>query len=213
MVADRLQLPPFVPVDEQLNNGRAPDKLVVPGRRMPNTMPSKPQPSGILNTCSLWVSATSARTTGEESPTRIKMRLWWGALTSTRTGFGQLSLRPHRRWQNQTRLVEFGRGLQLPALDASGEAVLATGQGSSFACALACGQSALVQEWAISELGAPLRGDELKAMLVACAEDLGPPGPDFQFGFGQMQLDKNLEFISRIKADCLRLGDISACFH
>ena len=48
-------------------------------------MPSKRQPSGILNTCSLWVSATSARTTGEESPTRIKMRLWWGALTSTRT--------------------------------------------------------------------------------------------------------------------------------
>lgn len=103
-------------------------------------------------------------------------------------------------------LVEFGRGLQLPALDASGEAVLATGQGSSFACALACGQSALVQEWAISELGAPLRGDELKAMLVACAEDLGPPGPDFQFGFGQMQLDKNLEFISRIKADCPSAG-------
>lgn len=103
-------------------------------------------------------------------------------------------------------LVEYGHLLRLPGIDNSGAPAIRNAQGSSMACALVAGQSALVQESAVAQGGAPLRGDMLKAVLILTADDLGPTGPDFQFGFGQMQVDGAVEFITRVHQGCPRAG-------
>ena len=99
-------------------------------------------------------------------------------------------------------LVEYGHLLRLPGIDNTGAPTIRNAQGSSMACALVAGQSALVQQSAVQQSGEPLRGDMLKALLILTAENLGPDGPDFQFGFGQMRTDHAVEFITRVHAGC-----------
>ena len=103
-------------------------------------------------------------------------------------------------------LVEYGHLLRLPGIDNNGAPAIRNAQGSSMACALVAGQSALVQQSAVQQSGEPLRGDMLKAVLILTAENLGPTGPDFQFGFGQMRTDRAVEFITRVHGGCPRAG-------
>ena len=103
-------------------------------------------------------------------------------------------------------LVEHGSLLRLPGIDNTGAPAIRNAQGSSMACALVAGQSALVQQAAVQQGGAPLRGDMLKATLILTADDLGPIGPDFQFGFGQMRTDRAVEFITRVHNGCSHAG-------
>ena len=86
-------------------------------------------------------------------------------------------------------------------------------QGSSFACILTAGKAALIQQAAQDLLGQTMRGDELKAILIMTAQDLGPEGPDFQFGFGHMQTDVAVEFVHRLNDGCpsagIQIGQLS----
>lgn len=103
-------------------------------------------------------------------------------------------------------LVDFGSQVVLPGMDANGEGGLRIMQGSSFACILTAGKAALIQQAANDLLGHTLRGDALKAILLMTAQDLGPEGPDFQFGFGFMQTDVGVEFIHRLHDGCPNAG-------
>ena len=103
-------------------------------------------------------------------------------------------------------LVDFGSQVVLPGMDANGEGGLRIMQGSSFACILTAGKAALIQQAANDLLGHTLRGDALKAILLMTAQDLGPEGPDFQFGFGRMQTDVGVEFIHRLHDGCPSAG-------
>ncbi|MEE2918744.1 MAG: S8 family serine peptidase [Bacteroidota bacterium] len=103
-------------------------------------------------------------------------------------------------------LVDFGSQVVLPGMDANGEGGLRIMQGSSFACILTAGKAALIQQAANDLLGHTLRGDALKAILLMTAQDLGPKGPDFQFGFGRMQTDVGVEFIHRLHDGCPSAG-------
>ena len=103
-------------------------------------------------------------------------------------------------------LVDFGSMVVLPGISANGEAGLRVMQGSSFACILTAGKAALIQQAAKELLGQALRGDELKAVLIMTAKDLGPKGPDYQFGFGHMQTDVAAEFIHRLHDNCPTSG-------
>ena len=103
-------------------------------------------------------------------------------------------------------LVDFGSMVVLPGISTNGEAGLRVMQGSSFACILTAGKAALIQQAANDLLGQTLRGDELKALLIMTAQDLGPEGPDFQFGFGHMQTDLAVEFVHRLNDGCLSAG-------
>lgn len=110
-------------------------------------------------------------------------------------------------------LVDFGSMVVLPGILASGEAGLRVMQGSSFACILTAGKAALIQQAAQDLLGQAMRGDELKAILIMTAQDLGPEGPDFQFGFGHMQTDVAVEFVHRLNDGCpsagIQIGQLS----
>lgn len=110
-------------------------------------------------------------------------------------------------------LVDFGSMVVLPGILASGEAGLRVMQGSSFACILTAGKAALIQQAAHDLLGQTMRGDELKAILIMTAQDLGPEGPDFQFGFGHMQTDVAVEFVHRLNDGCpsagIQIGQLS----
>lgn len=103
-------------------------------------------------------------------------------------------------------LVDFGSRVVLPGIVGNGEAGLRVMQGSSFACILTAGKAALIQQAAKDLLGQTLRGDELKALLIMTAQDLGPEGPDFQLGFGHMQTDVAVEFIHRLNDGCPSAG-------
>ena len=103
-------------------------------------------------------------------------------------------------------LVDFGSQVVLPGMGANGEGGLRIMQGSSFACILTAGKAALIQQAANDLLGHTLRGDALKAILLMTAQDLGPEGPDFQFGFGRMQTDVGVEFIHRLHDGCPSAG-------
>lgn len=120
--------------------------------------------------------------------------------------FGNSGRGPTQEGRIKPDLVEFGKSLFMPGIDPMGNVGVVSFQGSSFACALVTGQSALIQESAVELFGAPMRGDELKSTLILCAEDLGPEGPDFQFGFGHMRVDQSLEFISRVHHGCPSVG-------
>ena len=103
-------------------------------------------------------------------------------------------------------LVDFGSMVVLPGISANGDAGLRVMQGSSFACILTAGKAAMIQQAAKDLLGQTLRGDELKAILIMTAHDLGPEGPDFQFGFGHMQTDVAVEFVHRLNDGCPSAG-------
>ena len=103
-------------------------------------------------------------------------------------------------------LVDFGSQVVLPGIDATGAAAIRTMQGSSFACILTAGKAALIQQAANELFGNTLRGDMLKSILILTARDLGPTGPDFNFGFGQMQTDAGVEFIHRLHDNCSTSG-------
>ena len=103
-------------------------------------------------------------------------------------------------------LVDFGSRVVLPGIVGIDEAGLRVMQGSSFACILTAGKAALIQQAAKDLLGQTLRGDELKALLIMTAQDLGPEGPDFQFGFGHMQADLAVELVHRLNDGCPSAG-------
>ena len=119
---------------------------------------------------------------------------------------GNTGLGPSDEGRIKPDLVDFGSMVVLPGILANGEAGLRVMQGSSFACILTAGKAALVQQAANDLLGQTLRGDELKALLIMTAQDLGPEGPDFQFGFGHMQTEVAVEFVHRLNDGCPSAG-------
>jgi hypothetical protein len=69
--------------------------------------------------------------------------------------------------------------------------------GTSDAAALVSGSAALIQaHW--NQLNDELpTSDMLKAVLIAGADDSGEPGPDFFGGYGQLNLRKSMEIVSK----------------
>ena len=119
---------------------------------------------------------------------------------------GNSGLGPSDEGRIKPDLVDFGSSLQLPNVNAYGEPAILSEQGSSFACALVTGKVALIQEAAVEAFGHTLDGDLVKALLVLTAEDLGPQGPDFEFGFGRVQIGESVEFVRQVAAGCPRVG-------
>ena len=61
--------------------------------------------------------------------------------------------------------------------------------GTSMAAPNVAGSLLLLQELAISQWEQPLRAATLKALVLHTAQDLGPPGPDYQYGWGLLNTD------------------------
>ena len=119
---------------------------------------------------------------------------------------GNSGLGPSDEGRIKPDLVDFGSSLQLPNVNAYGEPAILSEQGSSFACAIVTGKVALIQEAAVTAFGHTLDGDLVKSLMVLTAQDLGPVGPDFEFGFGRVQIDESVEFVKQVEAGCPRVG-------
>jgi hypothetical protein len=68
--------------------------------------------------------------------------------------------------------------------------------GTSDACALATGVAALLQEAYYKEYNAHPSAAVLKAVMIASAEDVGPKGIDFTYGYGSINADQALQLIA-----------------
>ncbi len=69
------------------------------------------------------------------------------------------------------------------------------GGGTSDAAALVSGSSLVLQELFQKLNGNLATIDLMKAILIASSKDIGPPGPDFLSGYGQMALPKAINLI------------------
>jgi hypothetical protein len=78
--------------------------------------------------------------------------------------------------------------------------------GTSDAAAVVSGASALIQSHYKDKKAVLPSSDMTKAVLIAGANDLGTPGPDFFGGYGQMNLRKSMEILAN---DWLVSGTIS----
>ena len=71
-----------------------------------------------------------------------------------------------------------------------------TTSGTSMAAPVVTGIAALLAEqWRRSHFGATPTPAHLKALLIAGADDIGNPGPDYTFGFGLVNAKKSIDFI------------------
>ncbi len=85
------------------------------------------------------------------------------------------------------------------------------GGGTSSATARAMGSAALIlQEYKRITKKEAIRHDILKALLINTASDAGREGPDFEFGFGNMQPLKAVEVLDTLKTNkpLIKTGEI-----
>jgi len=86
----------------------------------------------------------------------------------------------------------------------------ATSSGTSMSAPAVTGIAALLTEqWRRSHAGANPTPAQLKALLIAGAEDLGNPGPDYTFGFGLVNAKKSIDLIldDRVRTFSLSQGE------
>lgn len=110
-----------------------------------------------------------------------------------------------------------------PDLVAKGVNVFSTGNGggysqsngTSMATPVVTGVAALVVEQWRRTMGATPQPDELKAVLLNGAEDLGTPGPDYAYGFGLVNAQVAVDNViadagqgHRIRRGTVRGGDV-----
>ncbi|MFT4738457.1 MAG: hypothetical protein ACI92W_002580 [Paraglaciecola sp.] len=72
------------------------------------------------------------------------------------------------------------------------ELVAYGGDGSSDAAAIVSGIAAYMQGYTLRNYGSTLTSEQLKALLIAGAEDVGASGPDYFTGFGNASLSNSL---------------------
>ncbi len=69
--------------------------------------------------------------------------------------------------------------------------------GTSGAAALVSGSAAVIQQTLLYRIHEFPHADLVRAVLINGATDIDPPGPDFQSGFGSLDLKKSLEHVYR----------------
>lgn len=76
--------------------------------------------------------------------------------------------------------------------------LVAFGQnGSSEAAALVSGAAAVLQQAFLEKAGALPTSDLLRAVLLNAADEVLPPGPDFESGFGNLNLNRSIQTLLR----------------
>jgi hypothetical protein len=69
--------------------------------------------------------------------------------------------------------------------------------GSSGAAALVSGSAAVLQQACLEQLGHPAPSSLIRALLLGSTRDLGAPGPDYQSGFGSLDLYTALQLLEQ----------------
>ncbi|GIQ60855.1 hypothetical protein Flavo103_39910 [Flavobacterium collinsii] len=92
------------------------------------------------------------------------------------------------------------------------ELVAYSTQGTSNSTALATGIITLMKQHYKTIHNIPLTNTQTKAILINSAKDLGNPGPDFTYGYGNINADKSLKTISenRILSGTLTSGQTTS---
>jgi len=67
--------------------------------------------------------------------------------------------------------------------------------GTSFSCPAVSGCVAVLQEDFIDKFGGEAWPSTVKALLIQGAEDRGNPGPDFQFGYGRVNIQNTIDVV------------------
>jgi hypothetical protein len=97
---------------------------------------------------------------------------------------------------------------------AAGVSSYACAAGTSMATPVVTGTTALlVEQWRKLNAGASPTPQTLKALLIAGADDLGNPGPDYTYGFGMLNAKTSIDLIvadngsaNRVKTDKATTG-------
>ena len=76
------------------------------------------------------------------------------------------------------------------------ELVAYGGEGSSDAAAVVSGMASYLMDYSMKEMSITLSAAETKAILIASAEEIDEPGPDYLNGFGNVSLYRALETIN-----------------
>ncbi|VGO21822.1 Serine protease AprX [Pontiella sulfatireligans] len=104
-------------------------------------------------------------------------------------------------------IVANGDGLY--SCNVSGTASYATRSGTSMSSPNACGSAALLVDY-YDDLfpGEAMRASTLKGLIIHAADDLGRPGPDYQYGWGLMNTLAAAELLkARAEGDLIRLTE------
>jgi Subtilase family len=130
-----------------------------------------------------------------------------GAISSANLAIASLSSRgPAKDGRVKPELVARGLGvLSTEPTDRYGAA-----NGTSTAAPAVTGIAALlVEQWRRSYPGNDPTPAQLKALLIAGAQDLGNPGPDYTFGFGLVKAKASVDFIrdGRVRTLSLSQGE------
>lgn len=87
-------------------------------------------------------------------------------------------------------------GMRVYSPTASGDNSYESLSGTSMACAVACGSAVLLCELYTTLFpDQAMRSSTLKGLLIHTAEDLGEPGPDYQYGWGLLRVDRAAEHL------------------
>ena len=108
-----------------------------------------------------------------------------------------------------------GVGEDLYSATATHTAAYESYSGTSMAAPNIAGSLLLLQELAVSQWEAPLRASSLKGLVLHTATDLGPSGPDYQYGWGLLDTEAAALHLTdsfrnpiRLKEDTLYTGKV-----
>ncbi|MBK9337730.1 MAG: S8 family serine peptidase [Lewinellaceae bacterium] len=86
--------------------------------------------------------------------------------------------------------------------------LVAFGQnGSSEASALVSGAAAVVRQAFLEKYGFRPKSDLVRAILIGTCDEVGPPGPDFSSGYGNLNLKKAVELV---QSQYMAVGELAA---
>jgi hypothetical protein len=89
-------------------------------------------------------------------------------------------------------------GYQLYSCNTANTSSYASRSGTSMASPNACGSAALLIDYYDNRFpGEAMRASTLKGLIIHTADDLGRPGPDYQFGWGLMNTSAAAELLKR----------------